>query len=435
MAKRTKWLAGFGMFALLVAAGMNPLMLSENLAAQSPRYPTWEVDPTYGKLPNNWTFGNVSKVVTDQRDNVWVLHRPHTVPAGRKAAPSVVVFDKDGDFLRAWGGPGGSGYDWPNAEHNIFVDHNNFVWISGSSPSGQSPRPRESDDMLLKFTTDGRFVKQLGGRSTNMGSRDPNNVNKPGDLFVYAPTNEVFLADGYGNRRVIVFDADTMAYKRMWGAFGNMPEDRPGLDGGRGANGNLLPAVVAPPPSPKPVPAATAKPVPATPAPPPPPLDTEGPGPMQFIYPVHAIAVSNDGIVYASDRSARRIQVFTLAGVFTRQIFVNRAGPSGGSVSGFAFSPDPAQEFLYATDYGNSHIVVMDRRSLEILYQWGTRGAAPGQFQGVHMIATDSQHNLYAAEVAPGARLQKFTFKGFSPKVPPNALTTEQLSPTPKPSN
>jgi DNA-binding beta-propeller fold protein YncE len=156
---------------------------------------------------------------------------------------------------------------------------------------------------------------------------------------------------------------------------------------------------------------------------------------MQFIYPVHAIAVSNDGIVYASDRSARRIQVFTLAGVFTRQIFVNRAGPSGGSVSGFAFSPDPAQEFLYATDYGNSHIVVMDRRSLEILYQWGTRGAAPGQFQGVHMIATDSQHNLYAAEVAPGARLQKFTFKGFSPKVPPNALTTEQLSPTPKPSN
>jgi DNA-binding beta-propeller fold protein YncE len=154
---------------------------------------------------------------------------------------------------------------------------------------------------------------------------------------------------------------------------------------------------------------------------------------MQFVYPVHAIAVSNDRVVYASDRSARRIQVFTLAGTYVRQIFINRAGPSGGSVSGFAFSPDPEQEFLYATDYGNSHIVVMDRKSLEILYQFGTRGAAPGQFQGVHMIATDSRHNLYAAEVAPGARLQKFTFKGFSPNPPPNALTAAQLIPSAKP--
>lgn len=425
MAERTKWLAEFGVFAVLVAAGMNPLAPGGHAAAQSRRYPTWEVDPTYGELPNDWTFGNVSKVVTDKQDNVWVIHRPHTVPAGRKAAPSVVVFDKDGDFVRAWGGPGGSGYDWPNAEHNIFVDHNNFVWISGSSPSGQSPRPRESDDMLLKFTTDGRFLKQLGGRSSNLGSRDPNNVNKPGDLFVYEPTNEVFLADGYGNRRVIVFDADTLAYKRMWGAFGNMPEDRPGVDGGRGPNGQLLPVPVDPATAPKP--AGSALPAP------PPPLDTEGPGPMQFVYPVHAIAVSNDRVVYASDRSARRIQVFTLAGTYVRQIFINRAGPSGGSVSGFAFSPDPEQEFLYATDYGNSHIVVMDRKSLEILYQFGTRGAAPGQFQGVHMIATDSRHNLYAAEVAPGARLQKFTFKGFSPNPPPNALTAAQLIPSAKP--
>jgi DNA-binding beta-propeller fold protein YncE len=353
--------------------------------------------------------------VTDARDNVYVLHRPHTVPEGRKPAPSVVVFSKDGDFIRAWGGPGGSGYDWPNAERNIFVDHNNFVWISGSSPSGQSPRPRESDDMLLKFTVEGRFVAQLGGRNTNLGSRDTRSVNKPGDLFVHAGTNEVFVADGYGNRRVIVFDADTLEYKRMWGAFGNMPEDRPGLDGGRGPNGQLLsvPDFDVQPPS----------------GGSPEPLDTTGPGAMQFLYPVHSIAVSNDNIVYAADRSSRRIQEFTLQGIYNRQVFINRAGPASGSVCGFAFSPDPEQKYLYVADFGNSRIVVMDRKSLEILYQWGTRGATPGQFQGVHMIAVDSSHDLYAAEVAPGARLQKFAFKGFSSTLPPNALTAAQLAP------
>jgi hypothetical protein len=413
MTQKKYWVTGLA--ALALVAGLTTF--SQDTAAQSRRYPTWEVDPTYGKLPNGWSFGNVSKVVTDRMDNVWVLHRPHTVPAGRKPAPSVVVFDKNGDFVRAWGGHGGSGYDWPNAEHNIFVDHKNFVWISGSSPSGQSPRPRESDDMLLKFTTDGTFVAQLGGRNTNLGSRDTRSVNKPGDLFVHAPTNEVFVADGYGNRRVIVFDADTLAYKRMWGAFGNLPEDRPYLDGGRGANGNLLP-----PGDGAPNPPAGGAPTP---------LDTEGPGPLYFVYPVHAMAVSNDNVVYASDRSSRRFQVFNLQGIYEKQVFINRAGPASGSVCGFAFSPDPAQEFLYVVDYGNSHIVVMDRKNLEILYQWGTRGADPGQFQGVHMIAIDSQHNMYAAEVAPGARLQKFTFKGFSTTQPPNALTPAQLAPKP----
>ena len=111
--------------------------------------------------------------------------------------------------------------------------------------------------------------------------------------------------------------------------------------------------------------------------------------------------------------------MFTLKGTYQRQLFVNRAGPSGGSVCGFAFSPDPEQEFLYVADYGNSRIVVVDRKKLEIVYQFGTRGTAPGQFQGVHMLATDSKGNLYVAEVAPGARLQKFTFKGMSTSPPP----------------
>ena len=128
-------------------------------------------------------------------------------------------------------GRAGGRIDWPDAEHNIFVDHNDNVWISGTSPSGQSVT-RDSDDMLLKFTKQGKFVKQFGGRSMNLGSKDPTSVNKPGDLFVYAKTNEVFVADGYGNRRLIVYDATTLAYKRMWGRSAIRLKMSPGTQAG-----------------------------------------------------------------------------------------------------------------------------------------------------------------------------------------------------------
>ncbi len=146
--------------------------------------------------------------------------------------------------------------------------------------------------------------------------------------------------------------------------------------------------------------------------------------------PTHSVQISNDGLIYVADRQARRLQVFTIDGKYVAQAFVNRSGPSTNSVCGIAFSPDEAQQYLYIADYGNSHIVVLDRKSLTILYQFATRGAAPGQFQGVHHIATDSHGNLYTGEVAPGARAQKFILKGFSATPPPNALTPEQLSST-----
>ena len=100
-------------------------------------------------------------------------------------------------------------------------------------------------------------------------------------------------------------------------------------------------------------------------------------------------------------------------------------------MSGLAFSPDKEQQFLYLSDYGNSHIAVVDRKTLEVLYQFGKRGAQPGNFQGVHHIAVDSKGNLYTAEVAPGARAQRFLFKGMSSTLPSNALTAADLAPKP----
>jgi DNA-binding beta-propeller fold protein YncE len=413
--RRTKGLTSCALGAWMIAMGTGPGLLSRAAAAQGSntgKVPTFEVDTTFPKLPNNWVLGAVAKVVVDRHDNVWLIHRPRTVPAGKTSAPPVVEFDAAGKFVQAWGGEG-SGYDWPDAEHNIFVDHKDNVWISGTSPSGQSKTTR-SDDMLLKFTNAGKFMLEVGGRSVSQGSKDPKSVNKPGDLFVSAKTNEVYVADGYGNRRVIVFDADTGAFKRMWGAFGKPPEDDAesggrgpsgGPLGGRGGGGGRGAA--------------------------PPVLETEGPGPPRFASPVHGIVVSNDNIVYVGDRSNRRVQMFTPKGKYLGQFFVNRAGPSTDSVCGFALSPDKAQQFLYIPDFGNSHIVVMDRKKPQVLYQFGKRSAAPGDFQGVHHIAVDSKGNLYAGEVAPGARVQRFAFKGLSSTLPPNAAT--QAEPSAKP--
>jgi DNA-binding beta-propeller fold protein YncE len=417
-----KCLAGLALTACLLAAGLSLRICIPEAAAQNSaaKVPVFEVDKTWPQLPNNWTLGNVSKVAVDRHDNVWLIHRPRTVAADKAPAPPVVELDPNGKLLQAWGGEA-SGYDWPDAEHNVFVDYKDNVWISGSSPSGQSKTQR-SDDMILKFDNKGKFLLEIGGRSVSMGSKDPNSVNKPGDFFVSAKTNELYVADGYGNRRVIVFDADTGKFKRMWGAFGKPPEDD-ASSGGRGASGGPLP-----------VPggrgggaaADTAEGGGRGAAPA---LDTEGLGSPKFASPVHGVMVSSDDIVYVVDRSNRRVQLFSPDGKYLNQLFVNRAGPSGGSASGLAFSPDKDQQFLYISDYGNSHIAVVDRKKLQILYQFGKRGAEPGNFQGIHHIAADSKGNLYAAEVAPGARAQKFTFKGLSTTLPPNALTAGDLAP------
>lgn len=370
---------------------------ARSAAAQSvaPRtMPIFEVDAGWPKLPNQWVLGVVSSVAVDASDRVWILHRPESVDASMRdrAAPPVVVLEANGGFARAWGGPG-TGFDWPETLHGISVDHKNNVWITGVT---YIPTPKlVSDDMLLKFTAEGKFLLQIGGKSVNKGNADTRALNRAADSTVHPSTNEVFVADGYGNRRVVVFDADTGAFKRMWGAFGNAPEDGPQGIGS-----------AFPPPAPKP----------------PPPLDTEGPGDQQFVNPVHAIKVSKDGRVYVADRGGRRVQVFSLDGKYLTQVFVNRAGPSRHSAAGLSFSSDPNQQFLYVADYGNSRIVVLNRADLTELYQFGDRGEAPGQFRSPHHIAVDSRGNLYSAEVSPGNRAQKFVFKGTSTTRPSSAL-------------
>lgn len=420
-----KLFAGFVVGALVAAAIISQRGLGQTAAAQAKQMPVFEADATFFKpLPNGWQTGQGSAIAVDKNDNVWWFHRPQYVPADKKAAPAVLQFDSTGKFLKGWGGPSAE-YDWFDQEHGIYVDDNDFVWLTGSARpalGGAFGKVLRSDNMILKFTSDGKFVKQIGKRDTSTGNNDTMNVYSATDLSVDVKTNEVYVADGYINHRVIVFDATTGAFKRMWGAFGNVPMDSPNqlqnartsrapaaaapagggaaAGGGRGAGGGGG--------------RGNAAAAPAGPA----------PDPMQaqqFQGPVHSAKVSKDGFVYVADRGGNRLQVFTTAGKFVNQIKVT-------SPSGFAISSDPDQRFLYIAEYGANHVGVVDRKTLEILYEFGMESDKPGDFQGPHELAVDSKGNLYVAEVAPGNRWQKLTFKGLSTTKPANALTAAQLA-------
>jgi DNA-binding beta-propeller fold protein YncE len=352
--------------------------------AQARMVPKFEVDPSWPKLPNKWVFGQVSSVSFDENGHAWVLQRPTTVRADQRAkgmaAPPVLEFDEAGNFIQGWGGPG-AGYDWPETEHGVYADPRGFIWIGGNGVT---------DNHLIKFTKAGKFVMQIGKKSASKGNADTENVKQAADIFYYAKTNELFVADGYGNRRVIVFDGDSGKFKRMWGAFGNTPTD----------------GVYQPPKVPE------DQRIPAK--------ELTDRGPEQFVQPVHAVRVSNDGLVYVSDRGGKRVQVFTVDGKFQTQVFIDRycEAPhcgNGQTVASTAFSPDPEQRFLYVASRSAARVWVLDRKTLEPLDSFGRNGVAPGEFYVMHHMNVDSKGNLYVTEVQDGKRIQKFTFKGMAP--------------------
>ena len=342
-------------------------------AAAGPGYPTFELDPDWPVLPNDWITGEVSSVSVDRRDHIWVLHRPHTVAEENRdnAAPPIIEFDETGAFVNAWGGAG-DGFDWPWNEHGLFVDHDGHVWVGGNNPTGRTPPSQVEDNMLLKFTNTGELLLQIGGRDLGTGNLTTDSVRKSAEMFVYEPTNEVFVADGYGNRRVIVFDADTGEFKRMWAAFGKEPSDTE------------------------------------------PEADPDDPNGPPWFGTVHGIEVSNDGLVYVADRNNSRIQVFDLEGNYQRQVVVNPDEGRSLTCAGLAFSPDPEQKYLYVADQANLHIHVLDRQTLEVLDTWGELGQAPGDFDALHHIAVDSSGNLYTAEAQRNHRAQRFLYAGMS---------------------
>ena len=335
--------------------------------AQARALPVFEVDPAWPKVPAKWKLGDASSIAIDAKDNVYVLHRPRTLKPDQAAmaAPPVMVFDSAGNYLKSWGGAA-AGYEWPEREHGIHIDHHEHAWIGGNNcPEGGNPGLKSvADDALLKFTLDGKFLLQIGRSNQSKGDDDTANVHRAADAWVDARTNELFVADGYGNHRVIVFDSDTGKFKRMWGAFGKPPG---GVDHCQVTAPKMFPDAV---------------------------------GPSDYNV-VHAIRVARDGMVYVADRENRRLQVFTADGTFVNQI----VRPDVSFARDLALSPDAEQRFLYVG--GGKGIFVIDRKSFTIV------GAiqVPGQLGPGHHIATDSKGNIYIAQTSAG--LQKLIFKGM----------------------
>src|SRR5271167_4732051 len=209
--KRFNWVALIALVVAAAAAESWPSVTRFSAQAAHPpdrSLPTFEVDRGWPKVPTQWKLGDASSVAIDAQDNIWVLHRPRTLKPEQAAmaAPPVIVFDTAGDYIKAWGGAG-KGYEWPEREHGIHIDYKGFVWLGGNScPTNGLPGLKPvADDQLLKFTQDGKFVMQIGRSNQSKGNADTGNLHRPADVWVYPQTNELFVADGYGNHRVAVF--------------------------------------------------------------------------------------------------------------------------------------------------------------------------------------------------------------------------------------
>jgi NHL repeat-containing protein len=379
-------LGSIALILTLLAAGL--IAQPGGTTARQAPVPRFEPDPLWSEaLPNKWVTGQVGGLAVDSHDNLWVFHRPDTIPDGEKAAslnppqaeccipaPAVLQFDTTGKFIQAWGAPG-VGYEWFTNQHGIFVDKDDNVWLSGSA---------KDDNQILKFTSRGRFLTQIGHKGRNAGSNDTENVGGPAGLFIYAKTNELFVADGYFNRRIIVFDAATGAYKRHWGAYGKRPDD----------------AIVFPPRA----------------------QLVQGPPPQSFNTPVHAVLVTNDDLVYVADRSNNRLQIFRLDGTFVKEVFVARNTlQAEGTVHSFVASPDPAQRWLYLVDGSNKVVRIYDRQSMEMVATVGGHaGHNAREFFHAHSLAGDSKGNLFIGEVNNGQRYYKYAFRGLAPTAASN---------------
>jgi DNA-binding beta-propeller fold protein YncE len=345
--------------------------------------PAFRVDPSWPKpLPNRWLVGAVVGVHVDSRDHVWIVHRPGTLQPNEtrsiwRAAPPVLEFDPEGNLVSSWGGPG-PGYEWPDLEHGIYVDHDDHVWLGAGG---------EKDAHLLKFTRDGRFLLQIGRKGRNGGSNDTQNLGGAANVTVDRTTNEVYVADGYVNHRVIVFDAATGAYKRHWGAYGKRPDDEYFTRAGE-----RLPSPFSG--------AVQHENAPSQ-------YEPDGPPPPQFRI-VHVVRIANDGLVYVCDRTNDRIQVFRKDGSFVREFFLARDTLGSGSVWDLDFLPDARQSVLLAADGSNNHVWLLAREGGAVLGLFGRHGRNAGHFHWVHNLAVDSRGNVFTTEVDTGKRAQRF---------------------------
>jgi DNA-binding beta-propeller fold protein YncE len=411
--------------AVLIAAAAGAATFGSSAAAQgrgAAGAPAYRVNALWPQpFPDEWVLGSVTGVATDAQNNVWVAHRgndslepnergmvanPGGLPTSSvccMAAPFILQFDSAGKIIGSWGGPS-QGYQWPQATGGIAVDAKGNVWITAAglepapAPAGRGrggapdaaaagrgrggaadapAKPIPGDAHVLKFSRDGRHLLTIGTPGKMDGADSQTTLNRPSAIAYDGGANEVFVAD-MGNRRVVVFDADSGAYKRHWFAYGEKAA---------GAAPGAYSASEAP---------------------------------AKSFRDLSCIEIARDGMVYVCDKSSNRIQVFDKSGKYIKEGIVAK-DTLGGVVSGsfgvinaagavwdVALSNDPQQRYLFVADGMNKKVRVLNRETLTEAGAFGSGGRYPGTFLLVNAIASDAQGNIYTGETHHGKRVQKF---------------------------
>jgi hypothetical protein len=397
-------------------AGLGLLLLCLSLGGREQAAPKFKYDPDWPKpLPNKWKMGGVTGLAVDKDDNVWVLDRPNDLTDIELEAeltppladccvrpPSMIHIDKNGNVIGSFDAPQG---------HGMAVDSKGFVYIGQDTVRKYDPAtgkvvaevPRTPDrppggggpDAVAPHIPGhgsggpvAGFLAPPGGRPqpnpAAQATRDaaiaafrakyppttPMIVGGLEEIRLDEPAHELYAADNYLGGRVMVFDLDTFQFKRGWGAYGHALTEMTTNDADRAY----------------------------TPG---------GPEPKEFRGHL-TLNVSHDGFLYAADRMANRIQVFTKDGKYRKEFVIAPMTGVGGSTGGVMFSPDKAQRFLYISDLTNNHIYFLNREDGKIVGQMGSMGESGGQFFGLHMIAVDSKGDIYTGEVFAGERVQRF---------------------------
>ena len=381
------FLLGAAAVSSLAAQGARSQALDENGA------PMFKVDPFWPKpLPNRWSMQQVTGIHVDSMDHIWFLNRAAAAdgdeiggdnPARLDCCvrgPEVIELDQDGTVVHSWGGPGYHPL-WPTALQTVIADTKGFVWVSGTG----------AQDSILKFTRDGKFVWDFGHRPPKEGFTE-NNQNtdmmvSKGRFQLDEMTNELYIIN---QKRVLVYDATTGAYKRGWGGHG-MPLSE--ITNDRIASYTW----------------------------------TGGPPPEEknFVPDLHFVEISKDRLVYIGERGQNRIEVFTTEGKFVKEFYVSPNTPGQrvtegcGSLANTKFPPcgttyklvlsrDPQQKYLYVADGTNNLVWILERESGKTLGSFGRNGKYAGQFHWINAVAMDSKGNIYTGEVEQAKRIQKF---------------------------
>src|SRR5580704_9775171 len=417
----TKFDRGWRIKALVVLGALALLALGVGLAAQSQGAPKYKVDSSWPKpLPNKWKMGGVTGLAVDKDDNVWVYDRPNDLTDIELEAeltppiadccvrpPSMIHIDKEGNVIGSFDPPQG---------HGMTVDSKGFIYL-GNVVNGMG-NVRKYDPktgaMLAELPHTPEMPPGGGGgdaapdtpRVPGRGSRGPvagflpSGRAKPDPAAVAAreaataafrakyppttpmivggieevrldePARELYAADNYLGGRVMVFDLDTFQFKRGWGAYGHALSEMSADDADRAY--------------------------------------TPG-GPMPKEFRGHlTLNISSDGLVYAADRNANRIDVTTKEGKFVKELILAPTTGVGGATGGVMFSPDKAQRLLYISDLTNNDLWFLNRADGKVVGQMGSMGENGGQFFGLHMIAVDTKGTIYTGEVFAGERVQRF---------------------------